>query len=296
MFDAHCHLHLKDFDGMRDGVLRRAREAGVTGFLTCGVDDEDWDAALELAEKEPDVFAGIGIHPLSLRKWPEDEDAQRLERLASKAAANRPILSAIGECGLDARLTDVPMERQRRMLSAHLQTARALDIPVVLHCVRAQDELLQVIRDFPGIRGVLHGFSGSLEQARALFRLGEFAVSFGGALTLPSKKRRSLVRGLPPHLILAETDGPDGPAIQPMQSAPRADGMTAAPEEEISLPENVRASSPASPLEPAQLVHVIQAIAQLRNEPGTDWMERTGVNARAFLARADAKRVPSGFS
>ena len=286
MFDAHCHLHLKAFDGIREEVLKRARKNGVTGFLTCGVDDEDWGAALSLAAAEPDILAAVGFHPFALRRWPESEDAERAANLASFAAAHRPALAALGECGLDARLTDVPLNRQLRMLAAHLEAARALDLPVVIHCVRSHSELLMLLQKFHGTRGILHGFSGSLEQAKALLRLGNFVFSFGGALTLPSKKRQTLIRGLPAHLILAETDAPDGPAIhQQPEKTEKAENFP---------PEHSQASFPAStaaaadvPIEPMHLVRVVQAIAQLRRESEEAWMARIHANAEIFLTDSD---------
>ena len=286
MFDAHCHLHLKDFDGIREEVLRRARRAGVTGFLTCGVDDGDWEAALELSGKEPDVFAAVGIHPWALRRWPISEDQERTARLASFTASNRSALTAVGECGLDARLTDVPMDRQLRMLAAQLEAARSSGLPVVLHCVRAQEELRQLLQRSPGTRGILHGFSGSLEQAKALLKLGDFTFSFGGALTLPSQKRRALIQGLPAHLILAETDAPDGPAIRPQSEAA------------VNFPEkraqaSCRPPDSRRPLEPQDLVLVAEAIAQLRGGPADAWMAQTHANAAAFLSASDSGRRPN---
>ena len=263
MFDAHCHLHLAAFDADRDQALARARRAGVTGFCSCAIGPGDFQAALDLAAREAGVVVGLGVHPLALGGWAEGEDGDVLAALDACLDRSDARLVALGECGLDGRLNDrVSPARQRRILEAQLARAHERRLPVILHCVREQAALLDSLRRFPGVRALLHAFSGSLEQARALLALdAELFFSFGGALTLPSKKRRALVRGLPRGRLLVETDAPDGPPIR--------------------LPD--KAAPPAARLEPARLPDVVAALAALREEPLEAWRAQARQSAMALF-------------
>lgn len=267
MFDAHCHLHLKAFDADRPEVLREARDAGVRGFLSCAVDDGDWNAAVALSRREGDVFAGIGIHPLALTRWPAEDDGEKLLRMADFIRANREDVSMVGECGLDARIADrVPLERQVRTLEGQLKVAQGFGLPVAIHCVRAMDALEATLRRLQGLKGILHAFGGSLEQARTFMGLGDFAFSFGGALTLPSRKRQRLVQGLPSSRILAETDAPDGPPFfPPALSGREGDGGP------------VR-------IHPSSVSDAVAAIASIRGEDAGAWRSRTESNAMRLVS------------
>lgn len=280
MFDAHCHLHFPAFDADRAQVLARARAAGIASLCSCAVGPEDWDAALDLASAAQRIAVGLGIHPLALQRWTASEDAACLARLDAKIAAARAQVAALGECGLDARLAEIaPLPRQLAVLEGQIEIARRHRLPLVLHCVRAQGELLDLLRHFPDARGLLHAFGGSLEQARALLRW-DLAFSFGGALTLPSKKRCALVRGLPEDRILVETDAPDGPPIHPC-AWPLP----------LASPRDVKRQR----LDPAALKAVAAALAALRGQPAEFWEERSADNAKALFqpSAASPQKNPS---
>ncbi|MDR0965008.1 MAG: TatD family hydrolase [Myxococcales bacterium] len=265
MFDAHCHLQLPAFDADRAQVLSRAQAAGVERFCSCAVGPDDWQATLDLALSDRGVvLAGIGIHPFALAGWPEREDAAVLQQLEALLGAPQAPVAIVGECGLDARFVEaIPLSRQRALLDAQLALAQTYRLPIVLHCVRAQDPLLDLLQSFPDIRGLLfHAFGGSLEQARALLRW-DAAFSFGGSLTLPSKKRRALVRGLPADRILVETDAPNGPPIRGQDSASNA--------------------TAAQRIDPASLPAIVATLAAVREESAELWAERSTRNAQAFF-------------
>ncbi|MBR2979056.1 MAG: TatD family hydrolase [Myxococcaceae bacterium] len=268
MFDAHCHLQLPAFDADRAAVFERSLRAGVDAFCVCSVGPDDWQRTLDLAGR-PGVFIGVGIHPIALVDLDERDDQAHLDRLEQLVASHRHHLHALGECGLDARIADrVPLRRQRTFVAAQIAIAAHCRLPIVLHCVRAHDALLDLIAAIPHAWGLLHAFSGSLEQARAFLKRDLF-FSFGGALTLPSHKRRTLARGLPGDRILVETDAPDGPRIHPAPSAP------------ANHPETPPA--PLSRLEPGDLFRVVEALALLRGEAIDHWARQSDLNARALF-------------
>ena len=275
MFDAHCHLQFPAFDADRAQVLDRARAAGVTSLCSCAVGPEDWRAALAMASgvsPQQGVAIGLGIHPLALQRWSASEDAAYLNRLDALIAAARSQIAALGECGLDARLVEItPLSRQLAVLEAQMALAQRHRLPLVLHCVRAQGALVDLLKNFPDARGLLHAFGGSLEQARALLRW-DLAFSFGGALTAPSKKRRALVRGLPEDRILVETDSPDGPPIH-AQARPPSDAFS---DTALSAASHQR-------LEPAALPAVVEALARQRGQSFSFWAKRSARNAQALF-------------
>ena len=204
LVDTHAHLHDPAFDADRAEVLARARAAGVTGFLTIGTDVATSEAAVALAAAEPDVYAAVGIHPHDART----ADADALDRIAALAAA--PKVVAIGEIGLDYYRDHSPRDAQRVALVAHLQLARRVGKPVLLHCREAHADLLDVCRaeDVHAVGGILHCFSGDLAVARRGLDLG-LLISIAGPVTYPSARRLGeVVRALPLDRLVVETDCP----------------------------------------------------------------------------------------
>jgi TatD DNase family protein len=204
LVDTHAHLHDPAFDADRAAVLARARAAGVTAFLTIGTDVATSEAAIELAATEPDVYAAVGIHPHDART----ADAAALDRIAALATA--PKVVAVGEIGLDHYRDHSPRDAQRAALVAHLQLARRLGKPVLLHCREAHGELLDVCQaeGVAAVGGILHCFSGDLAVARRGLDLG-LLISIAGPVTYPSARRLAeVVRLLPLDRLVVETDCP----------------------------------------------------------------------------------------
>ncbi len=205
LIDSHCHLDAAEFDPDRDAVLARARAAGVVAQVVPAVDAASWPALAALCEREPDLHPAFGLHPMYLdRHHPDDLPALRA-RLA------HPRTVAVGECGLDYFVDGLNPARQQLFFEAQLRLAKDFDLPLVLHARRAVDAVTAALRRIGGLRGVVHSFSGSPEQALALVRLG-FCIGLGGPVTHERAQRlRGLVRTLPLDHLLLETDAPDQP-------------------------------------------------------------------------------------
>jgi TatD DNase family protein len=204
LVDTHAHLHDAAFDADRPAVLARARAAGVTGFLTIGTDVATSEAAVTLAAAAPDIYAAVGIHPHDART----AEPAALDRIAALATA--PPVVAVGEIGLDYYRDHSPREVQRAALVAHLQLARRIGKPVLLHCREAHADLLDICRaeGVAAVGGILHCFSGDLGVARRGLDLG-LLVSIAGPVTYPNARRLAdVVRALPLDRLVVETDCP----------------------------------------------------------------------------------------
>lgn len=202
LFDSHVHLDDEAFDADRDGVLRRARAAGVGGLVTVGTSVESSRRAVALAEAHPDVYAAVAVHP-------HDAAAVSAEALATLALlARHPRVVAIGETGLDFYRDFAPREAQERAFRAHLALARASGLPVIVHCRDAYAEVLRVLAEEEPARVVMHCFSSSLEVARRCLDRGYY-LGFGGPLTYRNARRAlEVVAYVPPDRFLLETDAP----------------------------------------------------------------------------------------
>ncbi len=199
MLDTHCHLaHLPP--ETCNAFIAAAGRAGVHGFIAAAARPADWPALAQLAQAHPNVHVAIGIHP-----WfhGEDEDDARAAMPSRLGAA-----IAIGECGLDGRPEHGPLERQQATLAWQLDLAALRGLPVILHGVRATEPLLAMLADHPGLAGVIHGFSGSVETASRFLRLG-FRIGLGPLLLNPRARRiRECAARLPEDAWLLETDAP----------------------------------------------------------------------------------------
>lgn len=205
LWDSHCHLDVDDFAPDREAVLARARAAGVGHILVPAITAAGWDALGALCAGDPGLHPAYGLHPMYLdAHGPGD-----LEALDRRLDAERP--AAVGECGLDFHLRELDPERQRELFLGQLALAREHRLPVVVHARKAVDTVLKHARRFPGVRGVVHSFSGSLEQARALVDQG-FLLGVGGPVTYPRARRlRAVVAEMPLEALVLETDAPDQP-------------------------------------------------------------------------------------
>lgn len=211
LIDTHSHFDVDEFDADRDAAYARARAAGVVQQLVPGVIARSWDALDAVVARYPGLYAAWGLHPCYLA----DHRPEHLAGLRARVAARRPV--AIGECGLDDFIADADPEAQELYFLEQLRIARDADLPVIVHARRAVDRVLKGIRRIggrTGLRGVVHSFSGSIEQAERLREHG-FLVSLGGPLTYERAQRlHRLVRALPADGLLLETDAPDQPGVQ----------------------------------------------------------------------------------
>lgn len=208
MIDTHCHLDKAEFDSDRAAVLGRARSAGVTDVVVPAV-GPPWDGLLAMARASPGLHAGLGVHPQLLPELDPRGDDRLLADLES--ALSRGGAVAVGECGLDGPSAGgAPMERQVRVLSGHLALARRFSLPVVLHCLRAHEPMLELLeRERLPAGGVLHSYSGGPDLVARYAALG-LHFAFAGPVTFETARRPlEAVRAVPPGRLLLETDAPD---------------------------------------------------------------------------------------
>lgn len=205
LVDSHCHLDAGEFDPDRAQVIERARAAGVLAQVVPAVTAASWPKLREVCQQAPGLFPAYGLHPVFLAEHARghvDELRQWIER-------ERPC--AIGECGLDFFIEDLDRDLQQHYFVAQLQLAREFDLPVIVHARRAVDAVIAAVRRVGGLRGVVHSFSGSPEQAAQLHK-GGFLLGLGGPVTYDRAQRlHRLVQSMPLEQLLLETDAPDQP-------------------------------------------------------------------------------------
>ncbi len=205
LIDTHAHLDDSRLRGDWDGVLERARQAGVVQVVAIGTTATDSAAVLDLARRHRGLFAAVGIHPNDAAEA-SDADWPLVIELAGQ-----PGVVAIGETGLDRYWDRTPFPIQQEWFDRHLELAHRLDLPVVIHCRDCQREMIEQLRGLGRpIRGVQHSFTGTWDDARAFLDLG-LHLSFAGMLTYTNKSLdalRDVAARVPLDRILVETDSP----------------------------------------------------------------------------------------
>lgn len=207
LVDSHCHLDVAAFDSDRVDVLERARAAGVRRIVVPAISAEGWDQLATVCSTDPGLFAAYGLHPMFL----EEHRPDHLEALAARLQG--PGVVAVGECGLDHFVPGLDRTSQLQYFTAQLELARDARLPVIVHARRAVDQVTAAIRRVGNLSGVVHSFSGSPQQAQALWDLG-FLIGLGGPVTWPRAQRlRRLAATMPLDCLLLETDAPDQPGF-----------------------------------------------------------------------------------
>ncbi len=216
LFDTHLHLQDPRFgtSAIRSDTLRRARFANVEAALIPAVNPQDWDAfnihfgEYEKKDLHVHLLFGLGVHPYGVANLDPSEDERLFQDLEDRLSARPAQVRAVGECGLDYTL-DTDRERQKAVLISQIQLAAAVQLPLILHCVRAHDDLLDLLARHHAPPSVVHGFSGSAETAARWVRAGHM-IGFGPMVTHPRARRvREAARGVPDTHLLIETDAPD---------------------------------------------------------------------------------------
>ena len=247
--DSHAHIDDASFDEDRDAMFARAGEAGVRRIIVPAVDQASWQRIAAICDSRPEAYPAYGLHPIYIdRHHPEHLDA-----LVTQLNTHRAI--AVGEIGLDFFLPELDPERQREYFQRQLRIARDFDLPIIVHARRAMDEVTSTIKRIGGLRGVVHSFSGSLQQAQRLWELG-FHIGIGGPLTYERAQRlRHLVASMPLDHLLLETDAPDQPG----------------------------AGHRGQRNEPAHLLDVLGVVAQLRGQSEAEIAVATTANAKRLF-------------
>ncbi len=205
LIDSHCHLNYEGLVERQDEVLDAARARGVTGFLNISTRQSEWDAIVATADRNPDVWASIGVHPHEADQHPD------LGSSALVAGADRAKVVAIGECGLDYFYDKSDRMAQRERFAAHIEAARTTGLPLVIHTRDAEQDTAAILEDAArqgGVTGVLHCFTGSAELAKKGMDCG-FLVSMSGIVTFKNAQElRETAKMIPEDLLLVETDSP----------------------------------------------------------------------------------------
>ena len=207
LIDSHAHIDFPQFAGDRDAMLERARAAGVNTILAIGIGPgrDQLDAGIPYAEAHDWIYTTVGIHPHEAKEATQSH-YDTLARLA-----RHPKVIAWGEIGLDYYYDHSPRDEPQRVFRQQMELACAAKLPIIIHCRDAWSDCLNLLEEVwkpTGLRGILHCFTSTIEDARRGVDMG-FMVSFTGNLTYPKAQNiRDVAKLLPPENILIETDSP----------------------------------------------------------------------------------------
>ncbi len=203
--DSHCHLNYEGVFEQQVDILARARARGVSAMLNIATREAEWDAVLATAEREPDVWASVGVHPHDAGTVAEVDADRLIER------ARHPRIVGLGESGLDYHYDGIDRARQQRGFRAHIAAARATELPLIVHTRDAEEDTLAILADEMGqgaYRGVIHCFTASGAFADRALDLG-FYISISGIVTFRNAADiQATARRLPIERLLIETDAP----------------------------------------------------------------------------------------
>lgn len=203
LIDSHCHLDYPALTKDRDGVMARARLAGVQRMVNIATNRRDFDKVRETAESIDDVFCTVGVHPHHTHE--DDEDITTEELIA---LAVHPKVVGIGETGLDFYYNKAPRDIQEQALRRHIRAAQTTQLPLIIHSRDAEEDTVRVLKDEGDVTGVLHCFSSRRILAEEALKLG-FYISLSGILTFKkSQELRDIVADIPLDRLLVETDSP----------------------------------------------------------------------------------------
>lgn len=253
LIDAHCHLDFEAFDQDRRQVLQRARQKNINDIVIPGTEKKYWPRIKQLCANDEELHACYGLHPY----WVNQHTPADLDALDHYVAENRPV--ALGECGLDFRAALIKGQADKKQqlffFEAQLDIAQHYSLPVVIHSVKATDSVIQTLKRYKDISGMIHSYSGSMEQAERLIEQN-FMISISGSVTYDNaKKIRSTASQVPLSSLLLETDAPDQAGSKHKQQRN----------------------------EPAFLLDTLRSIADLRDEPAEMIAAQTCDNARQLF-------------
>ena len=255
LIDSHCHLEYKGLVEDQQGVLARARAAGVGGFLNISTRQREWDQVIATAAREPDIWASVGIHPH------EADDHADLGEGVLLAATEHPRVIAIGESGLDYYYDHSDRATQRALFRTHIAVARQTGLPLIIHTRDAEDDTAAIIAEemkrgvFPAL---IHCFTASADFGRKMLELG-LTISISGIVTFKNAKDlQEVSTSLPEDRILVETDAP---FLAPVPHRGR-------------------------PCEPAFVADTARFVAQLRGVAPEALAEQTTSNFAALFKKA----------
>ena len=250
------HTHLNFLEVTPEVAIAEGKKLGVKRFFTIGTEPEDHEIVLAIAQKHyPEVMCTLGIHPHEAQKFDS-----KVEAFILKHASQKEVV-AIGEIGLDYFYSHSPHEVQRQAFRRQLELAEQLGLPVEIHTRDAEDDTLEILRDFKGrVKGLIHCFTGTQKLADGALELG-FDISISGVVTFKkAEELKQVVKTLPLDRIHVETDAP---FLAPMPHRGK---------------KNV----------PAYVVHTAEAVSSLLGISLEKLSEQTQVNARRLFSKLQA--------
>lgn len=247
IIDTHAHFNDPKFDEYRDELLSALPSLGVEKIINCGCSDETSLDCITLAEKYPHIYAAVGYHPCSVQG---EINIDAIEKMLSHEK-----VVAVGEIGLDYYWDKTYIAEQKAAFRLQLELAKKHNIPVIIHDRDAHADTIEIIREYKP-NGVFHCFSGSVETARELIKMGMY-IGIGGVLTFKnSRKLKEVAADIPLDRILLETDAP------------------------YLSPEPKRGKTNNSSL----IIYVSEALAEIKGIPVEEVLKTTKQNAeRLFL-------------
>ena len=206
LVDSHCHLDFPDFQDDLEGVVARAREAGVGHFLTICTHITKFEKVRAIADRFEDMHCTVGIHPHEAENEPEIDKARLID-----IATNDPKVVAFGETGLDFFYDNSPHEVQERQFRTHIQASRDAGLPIIIHTRDADGDMTRILEDEMAkgaFTGVIHCFSSGAQLADKAIELGLY-ISLSGIVTFKKADQlRETAKQIPLDRILVETDSP----------------------------------------------------------------------------------------
>jgi len=257
LVDSHCHLNYKGLVEHQAEVIERARAAGVGTMLNISTREREWGDVIGLAEREPDIWASVGIHPHEADEHPHIDTARLI------AAAANPRVVAIGETGLDYYYDHSDRAQQQTSFRAHIVAARETGLPLIVHTRDAEEDTAAILREEMGqgaYSGVIHCFTASADFARIALDLGLY-ISLSGIVTFKNATDlQAAAKDIPADRLLVETDSP---FLAPVPHRGR-------------------------PCEPAFVADTARFVAGLRGERVEDLAEQTTRNFFALFSKCAA--------
>lgn len=252
LVDTHAHLQDHRLQEDLEGVIQRARAAGLVQIIAIGTTAADSSAVLEIASNHRGIFAAVGVQPNHVAEA-EPGDWSRIVELATA-----PRVVAIGETGLDRHWDRTPFPEQQEWFDRHLTLAQERELPVVIHCRNCEADIIEQLGQLRRpVRGVLHSFTGTAEHAAAFLELGLY-ISFAGMVTFSNKSLdplRAAASVIPLEQLLVETDSP---YLSPQPARGRTN-------------------------QPSHLAWTAQYLAQILGLSGEEFAEFTTANARRLF-------------
>ncbi len=204
--DSHCHLDFAEFDACREPLIAQCQQQGVNQFIVPGITLAQSHSLISFQQQYRAIHIGVGLHPYFMSEYV----AEHLHQLSELAHRYRSQLIAIGECGIDRSIANIAL--QIEIFEHHIELANQLELPLIVHHRQSHDLIAQSFkRCQPKFGGVIHAFSGSLQQAQYYIKQG-FKLGVGGVITYQrAQKTRQVIAQLDAAHLLLETDSPSMP-------------------------------------------------------------------------------------